>query len=81
MGVATPRSIGTSAFAGFRGDDDAAARLLGESYVWIDHCQDVIARTIEDLLRIAKEHSGWIDLVADDRIGHLSASRFRSVVE
>jgi predicted ester cyclase len=51
--------------AGFRGDDDAAARLLGESFVWIDHCQGVVARTIEDLLRIAEEHSGWIDRVFD----------------
>jgi len=47
--------------AGFSGDNDAAARLLGESYVWIDHCQGVVAESIEDLLRVAEEHAGWTD--------------------
>ncbi len=47
--------------AGFRGDDEAASRFLGESYVWIDHSQGVVAETIEDLLRVAEEHAGWID--------------------
>ena len=47
--------------AGFRGDNDAAARLLGESFVWIDHSQGVVADTIEDLLRVAAEHGGWTD--------------------
>ena len=42
--------------AGFRGDNEAAAALLGESYVWVDHSQGVVAETIEDLLRVAEEH-------------------------
>jgi len=47
--------------AGFRGDNEAAAALLGVSYVWVDHSQGLVAETIEDLLRVAGEHGGWTD--------------------
>ena len=47
--------------AGFRGDNEAAGALLGESYVWVDHSQGLVAETIEDLLRVAEEHGGWTD--------------------
>ena len=49
--------------AGFRGDNDACARLLGETYVWIDHSQGVVAQSVEELLRVAEEHGGWVDRV------------------
>jgi hypothetical protein len=58
--------------AGFRGDDDAVARLLGESYVWIDHCQGVIARTIEDLLRVAEGHRVLPHLRPGSRVRYVS---------
>jgi predicted ester cyclase len=49
--------------AGFRGDNDACAQLLGESYVWIDRSQGLVAQTQEELLRVAEEHGGWVDRV------------------
>jgi predicted ester cyclase len=49
--------------AGFSGDNDECARLLGEGYVWIDHAQGVVAQTREELLRVAEEHAGWVDRV------------------
>jgi len=55
--------------AGFRGDNDACAQLLGDTYVWIDHSQGVVAQSVEDLLRVAEEHGGWVDRVFNvDRV-------------
>jgi len=34
--------------------NEAVAALLGESYVWIDHSQGVVAETVEDLLRVLR---------------------------
>jgi steroid delta-isomerase-like uncharacterized protein len=51
--------------AGMRGDNDTVVRLLGESFVWIDHSQGVVASTIEELLQVAEEHAGWTDRVFD----------------
>ena len=49
--------------AGFRGDNDACAQLLGETSFGIDHSQGVVAQTVEDLGRVAEEHGGWVDRV------------------
>jgi steroid delta-isomerase-like uncharacterized protein len=51
--------------AGLRGDNDAAAQLLGDSFTWTDRAQDFTAATLDELLRSAEVHAGWHDQVLD----------------
>ena len=52
--------------AGFRGDNEAVAALLGDGFVWIDRAQGIVARTVDELLAAAEEdQTAWSDRVLD----------------
>jgi hypothetical protein len=44
-----------------RNDFETLSRLVGGTYIWIDHTTDVVARTPEELQAAKEEDSAWSD--------------------
>ena len=44
-----------------REDFDTLARVVGASYIWIDHTTDFVARTPEQLQASREEDAAWSD--------------------
>jgi ketosteroid isomerase-like protein len=51
--------------ASARSDQAAAGACVAPGYVWIDHTEEIVAQTIEELLEAAAEDAAWSDRIFD----------------